>query len=442
MRLLGVRGRRNRLDIALAQQQVLAPIELDLQTGLRQVEDAVAGTNGADVRTDQRDLAPDATLRRGRRRGRDEQPSSCLAFAVLGVLDDDPVAGEPDLFLGGPLSSRLRLVFGRRAHQAIVARDEPRSRPRISQTASRGARRPRRAERADRLVGCTPVNAGDLVDEAVKTLKASPAIDHWQRDRELIEAEDLLGHAIGTEDFDSETEVSPGARRRFERMIERRAKGEPVQLIKGYAIFRGLEVLARPGVFVPRDSTEFLAEQAVRRVRRRRQPVLVDVATGGGGIALAVANEVRRARVYGTDISPEAIRVARANARKLRLPATFVVGDLFGGLPKHLRGGVDVVTLHPPYVARSELRELPEEIRRWEPAHTLTDRSPDGLRIVERSTTEAPAWLRPGGWLLIEVSPDRARAVRSVMQRTGFRDVRSTMDRGFKVTRVLVGRSP
>ena len=170
--------------------------------------------------------------------------------------------------------------------------------------------------------------------------------------------------------------------------------------------------------------------------------MLVDVATGGGGIALAVVNEVRRARVYGTDISADAIRVARANARKLRLPSTFVVGDLFGGLPKHLRGGVDVVTLHPPYVARSELRELPEEIRRWEPAHTLTDRSPDGLRIVERSTIEAPAWLRPGGWLLIEVSPDRARAVRSVMQRTGFRDVRSTMDRGFKVTRVLVGRSP
>ncbi|HYZ14524.1 MAG TPA: HemK/PrmC family methyltransferase [Actinomycetota bacterium] len=286
------------------------------------------------------------------------------------------------------------------------------------------------------------MNAGDLVDEAVKTLKASPAIDHWQRDRELIEAEDLLGHAIGTEDFDRDTEVSPGERRRFERMIERRVKGEPVQLIKGYAIFRGMEVLARPGVFVPRDSTEFLAEQAVRRVRRRRRPVLVDVATGGGGIALAVVNEVRRARVYGTDISPEAIRVARANARKLRLPATFVVGDLYGGLPKHLRGGVDVVTLHPPYVARSELRELPQEIRRWEPAHTLTDRSPDGLGIVERSTTEAPAWLRPGGWLLIEVSPDRARAVRSVMRRTGFRDVRSTMDRGFKVTRVLVGRSP
>lgn len=427
LRILAARRRRDRLDVALPQQQVLAPVEVDLETGLGQVEDAVAGTHGADVRTDQRDLAPDAAFRRGRRRRRDEQPGARLPFAILGILDDDPVAREPDLFLGGPLRSSLRLVFGRRAHDAIVPRDEPRT---------------RRAERADRLVGCTPVNAGDLVDNAVKTLKASPAIDHWQRDRELIEAEDLLSHAIGTEVFDRDTEVSAAARRRFERMIERRAKGEPVQLIKGYAIFRGLEVLARPGVFVPRDSTEFLAEQAVRRLRRRSHPVLVDVATGGGTIALAVVNEVRRARVYGTDISADAIRVARANARKLRLPATFVVGDLFGALPKHLRGGVDVVTLHPPYVARSELRELPDEILRWEPAHTLTDRSPDGLGLVEQSTTEAPAWLRPGGWLLIEVSPDRARAVRSVMQQTGFRDVRSTMDRGFKVTRVLVGRWP
>jgi release factor glutamine methyltransferase len=286
------------------------------------------------------------------------------------------------------------------------------------------------------------VNARELLNRAVKTLKASPAIDHWQRDRELIEAEDLLGHALGVDELDLDMEVPAPARRRFERMIARRADGEPTQLIKGYAIFRGLEVTARPGVFVPRDSTEFLAEQAAKRLRRRHRPVLVDIATGGGTIALAVANEVRGVRAFGTDISREAIRVARANARQLGLRATFVAGDLFGPLPEELRGKVDVVTLHPPYVAKSELRELPDEIRRWEPAHTLTDRSTDGLGLIERTAAEAGTWLKPGGWLLIEVSPDRARSVRSLMHWNGFRDLRSTADRDFKVTRVLVGRWP
>jgi release factor glutamine methyltransferase len=107
-----------------------------------------------------------------------------------------------------------------------------------------------------------------------------------------------------------------------------------------------------------------------------------------------------------------------------------------------LRGKVDVITLHPPYVAKTEMRDLPDEIRRWEPAHTLTDRSPDGLGLIARTAAEAGTWLKPGGWLLIEVSPDRARSVRSVMQRNGFRDIRSTADRSFKVTRVLVGRWP
>lgn len=223
-------------------------------------------------------------------------------------------------------------------------------------------------------------------------------------------------------------------------MVARRAEGEPVQLIKGYAIFRGLEVAARPGVFVPRDSTEFLAEQAVRRLRRRRRPVLVDLATGGGTIALAVAHEVRGVRAFGSDISAEAIRVARANSRRLGLRATFVVGDLFAALPEDIGGRVDVVTLHPPYVPRGELRDLPVEIRRWEPAHTLSDRSADGLGLIGRTAAESGAWLKPGGWLLIEVSPDRTRAVAAVMRRNGFRDVRSTVDRGFKVTRVLVGR--
>jgi release factor glutamine methyltransferase len=286
------------------------------------------------------------------------------------------------------------------------------------------------------------VKASEVLEGSVATLKASSAIDHWQRDRELIEAEDLLQHALGVDELRPDLEVPAGARRRYERMIARRASGEPVQLIKGYAVFRGLEILASPGVFVPRDSTEYLAEQAVRRLRGRRRPVAVDLATGGGTVALAIANEVPGVRVHGADISAAAIRTARRNADRLRLRATFHVADVFGGLPKALAGAVDVVTLHPPYVARGEMRELPQEIRRFEPVHTLTDKSSDGLGLIGRATAGAPDWLKPGGWLLIEVSPDRARPTATVMRRAGFADVRSTVDRGFKVTRVLVGRWP
>jgi release factor glutamine methyltransferase len=293
-----------------------------------------------------------------------------------------------------------------------------------------------------RPMNASPTKASEVLTDAVARLKASTAIDHWQRDREEIEADELLSYALGVDRIDPKEDVPAGVRRRFDRLIARRATGEPVQLITGHAVFRGLEIVARPGVFVPRDSTEYLAEQAIRRLRGRRRPVAVDLATGGGTVALAIANEVRGVRVFGTDISLTAVRVARDNAERLHLRATFFKGDLFGRLPAELEGRVDVLTLHPPYVARDELRELPEEIRRFEPVHTLSDRSPDGLGLVGRAASEGPRWLKSGGWLLIEVSPDRSRSVASVLRRNGFGDVRSTMDRGFKVTRVLVGRWP
>jgi release factor glutamine methyltransferase len=284
------------------------------------------------------------------------------------------------------------------------------------------------------------MKASEVLDRAVATLEASPAIDHWQKDREVIEAEDLLMHAMDVDEIDAEADVPPARLRRFDEMIARRATGEPTQFIKGYAEFRGLRLIAKPGVFVPRDSTEFLAEQAVRRLRRRSHAIAVDLATGGGTVALAVVNETRNVEVFGTDVSADAVKIARSNAKRLGLRATFVTGDLFGALPSRIRGAVDVITLHPPYVARSELKDLPEEIRRFEPAHTLTDRSIDGLGLVERTAAESGEWLRRGGWLLIEISPDRARAVATRMRRNGLVDVRSTMGGELKVTRVVVGR--
>jgi release factor glutamine methyltransferase len=285
------------------------------------------------------------------------------------------------------------------------------------------------------------LKARKVLDDAVKVLKASPAIDHWQRGRERMEAEDLLWHVVG-EEPDPSDDVSAEQRRAFDRLIRRRATGEPIPFLKGYTEFRGLDLLVRPGVFVPRDASEFLAEQAMRRLRGRSRPVHLDLATGAGTIALAVANEVPRVSVVGTDLSADAVALARANAKRLGLRARFVTGDLFGGVPRSLASTVDVVTLHPPYVPMHELRDLPEEIRAWEPEHTLTDRSRDGLGLISRTAREAPAWLSPNGWLLMEVSPDRVRHVKGVLAGVGFRDIRSTKGGPLPLTRVIVARRP
>jgi len=285
------------------------------------------------------------------------------------------------------------------------------------------------------------MKARTLIRDGAARLKGSPAIDHWQRGREKIEAEILLIDLLG-EAPDPDDEIPAAKQRRFEEWIERRFTGEPVAHITGVTDFMGIDLLVEPGVFVPRDSSEWLAEQAIRRLRNRRNPVHVDLASGMGTIALAVAHEVPKAEVFGAELTTEGVKLARKNARNLGVNAKFGAGDLFDPVPKRLRGEVDVITIHPPYVARGELRDLPDEIVDWEPEHTLTDRSVDGLGLVTRTVVEVPEWLSPRGWLLLEVSPDRTPLVKGVLRRAGFRDVRSTKGGPLPITRVVVARRP
>jgi release factor glutamine methyltransferase len=283
---------------------------------------------------------------------------------------------------------------------------------------------------------------GDAIRDGTVRLARSPAIDHSPKTRDRWEAQALLAHALGIDedDLDRRAHLDGRVRRRFDGLIRRRAGGEPMAHILGYMEFRDLRLRVRPGTFVPRQSSEFTVVQATRRIRGRRRPVMVDLATGIGPIATAVAHEVPRARVHGTDISAPAVRQARANARELGVRnVTFHTGDLFGPVPNEVRGGVDVVTAHAPYVPRDDVEDLPLEVRGFEPEHTLTDYSELGLELMTRAATEGRDWLRPGGWLLLEVSTDRVRLVRAVMREAGYRDIRST--RGWPdVTRVLVGR--
>jgi len=279
----------------------------------------------------------------------------------------------------------------------------------------------------------------EVVRDAERRLKASEAIDHPHRGRERDDVLELMEFVLGREPSLDEELTGPKLAR-VRRLLAKRETGWPVAYLTGRSEFGGLELEIRRGAFIPRESSEFMAEQAMRRLRRRPHPVYVDLATGIGPVALAVAAKLRRARVFGVDVSSKPLLLARRNARRLRLRnVVFLRGDLFDPLPADLGGGVDVVTIHPPYVGRSEVRTLPEEILRFEPPESLTDFSPRGDRIVRRAATEAPTWLRPGGWLLVEVSPDRSRRVAAILRRAGFLDVRSTSG-PVPVSRVIVGR--
>jgi release factor glutamine methyltransferase len=283
---------------------------------------------------------------------------------------------------------------------------------------------------------------GSLLDEAEERLEASDAVEHPHRGKERADAEEILAFVLDIDPDDLDVDAGVDARRvrRFRTLVARRETGEPPAYITGRTYFCGLRLEVRPGAFIPRQSSEFTVEQAVRRLRARRSPVHVDLATGVGPLALAVASRLRSARVFGVDLAARPLALARRNASALGLSnATFLRGDLFSPLAPGLRGALDVVTLHPPYVGLQELEELPDEIRRFEPEESLTDYSPEGMGLVGRTALESMAWLRPGGWLLIEVSPDRSRTVATVLRRAGFRGVRSTKG-GIAVTRVLTGR--
>jgi release factor glutamine methyltransferase len=306
----------------------------------------------------------------------------------------------------------------------------------MSRGAGRGAASARSSVRA---------TGADLLSSAESRIAASRNIEHWQPGLARWDAEVLLAHVLDV-DVDSDGDlalnvVSPAQQRRFETLVERRLTGEPVNYITGHFRFFGLDLLVRPGVFSPRSSSELVVEHAVSRLRRRRgRRVAVDVATGAGAIALAVAAQTHRSEVWGVDISPEAARLGRTNARRLQLDnVRFAVGDMLDALPRTLRGVVDVFTIHPPYVARDEVRSLPVEIRRFEPRSTLTDGSDDGLGLVRRLADDAPSWLRPGGFVLVEIAPYLARATATVLRHGGFGEVRSHRD-SLGVTRVVAGQ--
>jgi release factor glutamine methyltransferase len=186
-------------------------------------------------------------------------------------------------------------------------------------------------------------------------------------------------------------------------MVERRVAGLPLELVVGWAEFRGLRIAVEPGVFVPRRRTEFLVEQALAQAPDAT--VVVDLCCGSGAVGAALATALGRVELHAADIDPAAVRCARGNVAAVG--GHVHAGDLFEALPRELRGRVDILAANVPYVPRDEIGLLPAEARDHEPLAAL-DGGADGLDVLRRVAAQAARWLAPGGCVLAETSRGQA----------------------------------
>lgn len=230
--------------------------------------------------------------------------------------------------------------------------------------------------------------------------------------------------------------LSSSEARRYGRLLCRRCVGTPTQHLTGEVGFRRLVLGVRAGVFVPRPETEVLVEVALGLLAGVAEPRVVDVGTGTGAVALAVADERGDARVAATDRAPEAVALARENAARLELPVDVSEGDLFGGIDEGWRGRVDLVASNPPYLDPAWRAELSPEVLADPP-----DALFGGLDSYERLFAAARTWLRAGGGVAVELDPRIADVVADAAARAGFRDIALHRDLAER-DRVLAGRSP
>ncbi|WP_213953204.1 peptide chain release factor N(5)-glutamine methyltransferase [Variovorax sp. dw_954] len=242
-----------------------------------------------------------------------------------------------------------------------------------------------------------------------------------------LDAQLLLLHALGrpvherawllSHDTD---ELPPAARNSFEALCTRRAAGEPAAYLLGEKEFHGLALQVDGRVLVPRPDTETLVDWALTLMSATAASRVLDLGTGSGAIALALQHARPDSKVDAVDASAAALEVARANAKRLRLPVRFTQADWLAGAD----AGYDLIVSNPPYIAADDAHLA---ALRHEPLSALAS-GPDGLDDIRQIIRQAPAHLADGGWLLLEHGFDQAPAVRALLTERGFADAQSRDD--------------
>lgn len=267
-------------------------------------------------------------------------------------------------------------------------------------------------------------SVGDALGLATATFEAAN-VDLPQLDAELLLAEVL---AVGRAELhaDPGRELEQSQSEAFERLVQRRRSREPLAYILERAHFRNLELHVDQRVLIPRPETELLVETALDGQR------VLDIGTGSGAIALAIARERVGVRVTGIDNSPGAIEVSRANAAALGVEVELMIADLIVG------GPYDLIVSNPPYVRDGEWAGLQPEITLYEPQEALLAGS-DGLDVIRDLVPAAAAVLTRGGTLAVEIGQGQSREVESLFERAGLRGVKTTRDLA-GIPRVVTGR--
>jgi release factor glutamine methyltransferase len=244
-----------------------------------------------------------------------------------------------------------------------------------------------------------------------------------------------------------ERELTREEQSRYEEALTQRSKGLPAQYITGHQEFWGLDLIVSPAVLIPRPETEHLIEAVLPLAKPMRAPKIADVGTGSGAIALALAKELPNAEIHATDNSPAALEIAEANAARLQLEFSskdhyppqrrifFHDTDLLNGLEA---GTFDFVVSNPPYVGLSEEDEVQLEVRRFEPRAAVFAGS-TGLEVIEKLIPAARAAMKPGGYLVMEISGTIVDGVRSLL--AAWQDITITNDLQ-NIPRVATARKP
>ena len=239
-----------------------------------------------------------------------------------------------------------------------------------------------------------------------------------------------------------EHELTEAEQSRYDEAVARRASGYPSQYITGHQEFWGLDLIVTPAVLIPRPETEHIVEVVLEiagRADYRDQlgrPKIIDVGTGSGAIALALAKELLTAEVHAADISADALEVAKANAARLQFSSRiqFQQSDVLGSVLRD--GSFDFVVSNPPYVALSEANKVQDVVKKYEPKVAVFA-GDHGLDIIRKLIPQAHESLRPGGYLVMEIGYSMSEAVMKIMD--GFEEVHAVPDLA-GIPRVVVGR--